>query len=108
MKFPEGYEREYNRRLDEDHYQAMNLTKFSLAGVEFDAVWAMAVGLHDTSERVRMKDSRGCDHLSGELVPLEEFDYLNDRMGCVLRNSFQQVNFSGITVSHLSTGMIWG
>ena len=62
----------------------------------------MALGLHNASERVRVNDSSGCGHLPGKLVPLEKFDYLNDRMGCVLRNSFQQVSFRGITVSHPS------
>ena len=60
----------------------------------------MALGLHNASERVKINDSSGCDHLPGELVPLEHFDYLNDKMGCVLRNSFQHVSFRGITVSH--------
>lgn len=102
LKTPKGFKQEYIRRLQEDRrYQAMNLTEFIVAESEFDAIWVMAVGLHSTSERVRMNDSSGCDHLSGELVPLENFDYVNDMMGCMLRNSFQQVNFSGITVSHL-------
>ena len=61
-------------------------------------MWAMALGLHNASMRIRMNDSSGCDDHPGELVPLEEFDYLNDKMGCVLRESFQQVNFHGITV----------
>lgn len=80
----------------------MNLTEFIVAESEFDAIWVMALGLHSASERVRMNDSSGCDHLPGELVPLEEFDYVNDRMGCVLRNSFQQVRFRGITVGPCS------
>jgi len=87
-------------RLNEERYQTQNLTEFVLAGAEFDAVWAMALGLHNASQRVRVNDSSGCDYLPGELVPLEDFDYLNDRMGCVLRDSFQHVSFRGITVSH--------
>ncbi len=94
----------YTRRLQEERYQTLNLTDFIVAGSEFDATWAMALGLHNASERVRVNDSSGCDHLPGELAPLEDFDYLNDRMGCVLRISFQQVNFRGITVSCCSWG----
>ena len=60
----------------------------------------MALGLDIASERVNRNDSSGCGHLPGELVPLENFTYKNEMMGCVLRNSFHQVNFSGITVSH--------
>lgn len=84
-------------------YESQNLSEFIIAGSEFDAIWAMALGLHNASERVIMNDSSHCDHLSGDMVPLEEFDYLNDRMGCVLRNSFQQVRFRGITVSNIRT-----
>ena len=98
FKTPEEYEREYTQRLQEERYQDLNLTEFIIAGTEFDATWAMALGLHIASLRISMNDSSGCEDLPGELVSLEEFDYLNDKMGCVLRNSFQQVNFTGITV----------
>jgi hypothetical protein len=69
-----------------------------IAATGFDAVWAIALGLHNVSARIKANNSSGCDHLPGELVPLEEFDYLNDKMGCVLHRSFQEVSFSGITV----------
>ena len=77
----------------------MNLTEFALASSEFDAIWGMALGLHSASERISAGDASGCDELPGELVPLEDFDYLNEKMGCVLRESFQSVSFRGITVS---------
>ena len=35
----------------------------------------------------------------GELVPLNEFNYSNAFMGCVIRYNFHRVNFSGMTVS---------
>ena len=81
-----------------EHYRTRNITDFILSGSSYDAVWAMALGLHYASERVSSNDSSGCDHLPGKLVPLEDFDYLNELMGCVLRKSFHQVNFTGITV----------
>ena len=59
----------------------------------------MALGLHHASERVKKNDSSGCSHLSGNLVNLEDFDYQNELMGCILRKSFHEVNFTGITVS---------
>ena len=93
------FEGEYRGRLQEEYYQEQNLREIFLAGTEFDAAWAMAEGLHIASEKVSMNDSSGCDGLLGELVPLENFDYKNDKMGCVLRKSFHQVNFHGITVS---------
>ena len=78
----------------------MNLRPTSAPGLTYDATWAMAMGLHAASERVSRNDSSGCGHLSGELVPLERFDYLNERMGCVLRRSLSDVSFKGVTVSH--------
>ena len=66
----------------------------------------MAIGLHHASERVRINDSSGCSHLSGNLVNLEDFDYQNELMGCVLRKSFHEVNFTGITVSETELIMI--
>ena len=80
-------------------YKSQNLTEFIISGSEFDATWAMALGLQNASERVRRNDSRGCDHLPGRLVPLEDLDYMNQRMGCVLIDSFQHVRFPGVTVS---------
>lgn len=61
----------------------------------------MALGLHRASERVKRNDSSGCDHLSGNLVKLEDFDYQNQMMGCVMRQSLHEVNFTGITVSEI-------
>ena len=66
----------------------------------FDAVWSIAIGLHHASERIKINDTIGCDHLPGKLVPLEEFSYRNQRMGCILHKSIAEVNFSGITVSY--------
>ena len=93
---------EYSRRLQTDYYQALNITDFILSGSSYDAVWAMALGLHYASERVSSNDSNGCDHFPGKLVPLEKFDYHNQFMGCVLRKSFHQVNFTGITVCQIT------
>ena len=88
-----------------ERYQVQNLTEFIISGPSYDGAWAMALGLDIASERVNRNDSSGCGHLPGELVPLENFTYKNEMMGCVLFNSFHQVNFSGITVSqHLCTG----
>ena len=85
-------------RLQEERYRDLNLEEYVVAVTEFDAAWAMALGLHEASVRISTNDSSGCDDLPGDLLPLEDFDYLNDKMGCVLRDSFQTVNFSGITV----------
>ena len=46
-----------------------------------------------------MGNDSGCENLQGELVPLEDFDYTNEKVGCILRQGFAEVNFVGITVS---------
>ncbi len=92
---------EYSRRLRTDYYRELKITDFILSGSSYDAVWAMALGLHCASERVSSNDSSGCDHLPGKLVPLEMFEYHNQLMGCVLRKSFHEVNFTGITVCRI-------
>ena len=100
MKTEEQFQVEYTRRLRTRRYQALKLRPTAAPGLIYDATWAMALGLHAALERVRMNDSSGCGHLPGELVPLEEFDYQNEKMGCVLRKSLHDVSFTGVTVSH--------
>ena len=68
-------------------------------GVVFDAVLALALGLRRAAIRVTRKDSSGCESFPGKLVPLEEFSYFNDKMGCVLRQSLASLSFVGVTVS---------
>ena len=94
---PGQYTTEYARRLQLDQYK--HLIPISTSGTLFDATWSMALGLQLTLESVAQKNSSGCDHLPGELVPLEQFDYQNERMGCVMRRSYSSVSFRGITVS---------
>ena len=38
--------------------------------------------------------------MEGNLVPLEEFDYHNKKMGCLLKERMDEVFFHGVTVSH--------
>ena len=68
----------------------------------YDAIWALAIGLNITVEKISSGEVMGCENEYGELVPLEQFDYSNDKMGCIMIKSFSQVNFTGITVSLLT------
>ena len=98
LQSPSEYKNEYDSRLNDiSRYQ--NLTKHNAAGMAFDAIWTIALGLHNASESVRINDSRGCENYPGELVSLEKFDYHNKMMGCVLRRSIANIDFTGITVS---------
>ena len=96
------------RRLELDQYKEQNLTLLVNSGTVFDAAWAMALALNHTAERVARNDSSGCSHLPGQLVPLEQFDYSNERMGCVMKNSYSSVKFAGITVSYVLQQVLAG
>ena len=41
----------------------------------------------------------GCENISGSLVPLEQFQYSNEKMGCLIQYNIQMTNFSGVSVS---------
>ena len=67
----------------------------------YDSIWSIAYGLDKASKKVAAGNDSGCGHLPGDLVPLEEFDYLNEKMGCVLKTSMDEVLFAGITVRQM-------
>lgn len=68
-------------------------------GVAYDAMWAMALGLHDAAVRASNANDSGCEDQPGGITTLEDFDYFNQKMGCILRRSFEHIHFYGITVS---------
>ena len=73
-----------------------------ISGVAYDAVWALALGLKRTQEMFLSSydvSEIGCGGLDGGLVSLEQFNYSNGVMGCVMRWSLGQTNFSGVSVS---------
>ena len=67
----------------------------------YDVLWVLALALDST---VAMIDSRdinetGCQNEQGDLVALEEFDYSNKKLGCLIQWNIQRTRFSGLTVS---------
>ena len=62
-------------------------------------MWSIAIGLDIASKKVIAGNECGCEHLYGELVPLEMFDHANEKLGCIIRKSFDEVMFTGVTVS---------
>uniref|UniRef100_A0A1X7SXB8 Receptor ligand binding region domain-containing protein n=1 Tax=Amphimedon queenslandica TaxID=400682 RepID=A0A1X7SXB8_AMPQE len=74
-----------------------NLTALGLSGVAFDGVWAIAVALDIASKKILLRNETGCENVPGDLVPLEQFNYTNMKLGCILRQSFSEVNFLGVT-----------
>ena len=68
-------------------------------GVAYDAIWSIAIGLDIASKKITAGNDSGCEHTYGELVPLEMFDYGNEKLGCIMRQSYDEVMFTGVTVS---------
>ena len=68
----------------------------------YDALWALAFALHQTMTMVNSGDidGTGCQNAFGTLVPLQEFTYSNEKMGCLIQWNLQWTNFSGLTVCY--------
>ena len=88
---------DYQNLLQQPQYQEYN--EFGLVGAAYDAMWSVAIGLDIASKKITAGNDSGCENLFGELVPLEMFDYRNEKLGCIMRKSFDEVMFTGITVS---------
>ena len=85
--------------LKQPRYQKYSSHEFGSVGVAYDAMWSIAIGLDITSKKITAGNDSGCEHLYGELVPLEMFNYTNVKLGCIMRKSFDEVMFTGVTVS---------
>ena len=96
LQTSEQYKVMYRSRLTSDP-RYKNYTHFEASGMAFDAVWAIALGLDNVVKN--NTNNSDCECLPGEIVGLEDFTYTNEKMGCVLQKGFEQVNFTGITVS---------
>lgn len=74
-----------------------------LYALAFDTMWTVGLVLNYTEEMRLQNESaetyKSCSNLPGNLVPLNEFNYSNAFMGCVIRNNFENVNFTGVSVS---------
>ena len=70
-------------------------------GRMYDAVWILAIALNHTMAMVKSGNinGTGCENTSGSLVPLEQFQYSNEKMGCLIQYNIQNTNFSGVSVS---------
>ena len=87
----------YEELLQQPQYQ--EYSEFGVVGVAYDAMWSIAIGLDIASKKIADGNDSRCEHLYGELVPLEMFNYSNVKLGCIMRKSYDEVMFTGITVS---------
>ena len=69
-------------------------------GQAYDAVWVLALALNRTMAMVGSGNinGTGCGNVTGSLVPLERFQYSNERMGCLIQWNIQRTNISGVSV----------
>ena len=90
----------YDERLEETGHSIVSTYRLA-----FDTTWTVAQVLNYTEEMRLQNQSKnatefdGCSHLPGELVPLNEFEYSNAFMGCVMRSNYYKVDFTGVSVS---------
>uniref|UniRef100_A0A1X7UIU2 G-protein coupled receptors family 3 profile domain-containing protein n=1 Tax=Amphimedon queenslandica TaxID=400682 RepID=A0A1X7UIU2_AMPQE len=92
---PNAYLGNYTALLQESRYR--NITKFGFSGVVFDGVWAIAIGLDIASKKISSGNDSGCENVPGDLVPLEQFNYANTKLGCIFKKSFNEIDFVGVT-----------
>ena len=93
------FEAEYERRGREGGYNTIT------HGIRlYDGLWALGFALNRTMTMVNSGDISQtiCQNASGSLVPLHQFTYSNELMGCLIQWSLQATNFSGLTVRSIS------
>lgn len=89
------FQREYERRAKEGGFEVID------AAIRlYDVMWILAIALNNTLTAVESGDinETNCTDVRGALVPLEQFSYSNEKMGCVIQWYLQQTNFSGVSV----------
>ena len=86
----------YDTRALMEGYDLLDSTAAQL----FDDIWGFALALNATKSMIEANNfsESGCENVKGELVPLENFNYTNERMGCLINWNLRQTNFSGVSV----------
>ena len=51
------------------------------------------------ADKIERGDEGGCEGVKGDLVPLEYFNYTNQKLGCLIHESMDEIKFLGISVS---------
>lgn len=95
LKSSEQFLQDYEARAVRDGY-APTVT----APLAYDAVWVLATALEGVAQRVASRDDAGCEGASGELVPLGNFTYDNEKLWCLLHSELQETDFLGVSVGY--------
>lgn len=85
----------------EERLKTTNFTDNVAYGSAFDTTWTLAQALNYTEEMRLHNETEitNCENITGELVPLDKFNYSNAYMGCVIKYNMHRVNFKGFSVS---------
>ena len=96
LKTSQRYLSEYENRCTQEIYYATED-----GGRAYDTTWVLALALNSTMAMVTNGNinGTGCENMSGSLLPLDQFNYTNQKMGCLIQWNIQRTNFSGVTVS---------
>ena len=93
------FEQEYAMRAAMGRYDTVD-ARFRI----YDAMWALALALNETMTMVNTVNMNisetGCEAMEGSIVPLDEFEYSNALMSCLIQWNIQRTNFSGVSVCH--------
>ena len=95
LQTPDAFEVEYTKRANEGRFEILDV------GVRlYDIMWMLAIALNNTMLMVRSGDisETGCSNVPGSLVPMEEFEYDNEKMGCLIQWNLQTTNYTGVSV----------
>lgn len=95
-----GFTEKYEERARNGSYTIINQA-YKL----YDVLWILALALNSTDAMIKAESNvtmTDCENATGMLVPLENFNYSNELMGCVIRWNIQQTHrFYGLTVSKI-------
>lgn len=76
-----------------------------IASLTYDAVWTLAIALHHTDTLTLTTSpvaENNCAELQGDRTArIDQFDYSNGYLGCLIEWQLRQTNFSGVSVSKL-------
>ena len=85
-------------------YRATSHPYTPLADYAFDSVMTLAYVLNgtlDVLENWNVEEDTGCRDQNGTAVPLEEFSFDNDLMGCIFLAVLRNLSFDGSVVRRL-------
>jgi gamma-aminobutyric acid type B receptor len=87
----------YGQQLYIEALRGNRYTPDLTAPLAVDAVWSLALALNLTQDKIERGDEGGCEGVKGDLVPLEYFNYTNQKLGCLLQESMDEIKFLGIS-----------